>query len=134
MLSPLAYLLEYNRIYNLLGIAVIIGIAVLFSHHRSRINWRLVITGLILHFVLALAVLKTTIGENIVSSLANMFTKLYEAADIGISFVFGNLANPSGPWSFVFAIKVLPVIIFFGAFYGTPLLSTCYTNIGYGNK
>ena len=45
-----------------------------------------------------------------------MFTKLYEAADIGIEFVFGKFADPTGPWGFIFAIKVLPVIIFFGAF------------------
>ncbi len=115
-MSPLAYLLEYNRIYNLLGIIAIIALAVRFSQNRSRINWRLVITGLILHFVVALIVLKTTVGRNIVSAIADMFTKLYQAADIGISFVFGKLADISGPWGFVFAIKVLPVIIFFGAF------------------
>ena len=50
------------------------------------------------------------------ATLAGMFTKLYEAADIGIEFVFGKLADASGPWGFIFAIKVLPVIIFFGAF------------------
>lgn len=110
------YLLEYNRIYNFLGIAVILGIAVLLSYDRTRINWRLVFTGLLLHFVFAVAVLKTTIGRDIVGMLAGMFTKLYEAADAGISFVFGKLADPAGAWGFIFAIKVLPVIIFFGAF------------------
>lgn len=34
----------------------------------------------------------------------------------GISFVFGNLANPSNSSiGFVFAVKVLPIIIFFSA-------------------
>ena len=41
-----------------------------------------------------------------------LFTKLYEAADVGISFMFGGLADPSGPWGVIFAIKILPVIIF----------------------
>lgn len=114
-MSLLTYLFEYNRIYSFLGVAVIIGIAVLFSNNRSRISWRLVFTGLALHFALALAVLKTTIGRDIVATLAGMFTKLYEAADIGIEFVFGKLTDASGSWGFIFAIKVLPVIIFFGA-------------------
>ena len=69
-MSPLTYLLAYNRFYNLLGIAVIIAIAVLFSNNRSRINWRLVITGLALHFIIALAVLKTTVGQDIVGYIA----------------------------------------------------------------
>ncbi len=115
-MSPLAYLLEYNRIYNFLGIFFILGLAVLMSNNRSRINWRLVITGLLLHMVLALIVLKTTVGRDVVEYGAGVFTKLYQAGDQGIEFVFGKLADPTGPWGFTFAIKVLPVIVFFGAF------------------
>ncbi|MEZ6319087.1 MAG: nucleoside recognition domain-containing protein [Phycisphaerales bacterium] len=37
-------------------------------------------------------------------------------ADRGIAFMFGDaLLDPSGPWGFVFAVKVLPVIIYFAA-------------------
>ncbi len=115
-MSPLAYLLEYNRIYNFLGIATILGLAFLMSNNKTRINWRLVGTGLILHVILACIVLKTSIGKDIIEYIAGLFTKLYQAGDAGVSFVFGNLANMNGPWGFVFAIKVLPVIIFFGAF------------------
>ena len=79
------------------------------------LNWRLVITGLFL-IVGSLFVLKTVTGRTIIGSIAGMFTLLYQAADIGIEFVFGNLAHMNGPWGFIFAIKVLPVIVFFGAF------------------
>jgi CNT family concentrative nucleoside transporter len=47
--------------------------------------------------------------------ISQAFKSLYEFADSGCSFVFGSLANPCGPWGFIFAIKVVPVIIFFGA-------------------
>jgi concentrative nucleoside transporter, CNT family len=115
-MAPFAYLLEYNRYLNFFGIAAIIGIAVLLSHNRARINWRLVITGLFLHSLFGIIVLKTALGRDVIGYAAGLFTKLYEAGDRGIQFVFGNLANAQGPWGFVFAIKVLPVILFFGAF------------------
>lgn len=114
-MNPLSYLLEYNRYHSFLGIIVILGLAVLMSNNRRHIPWRLVFTGLLLHSALAFLVLKTTVGHDIIDYIAGLFTKLYEAADIGISFVFGKLADPSGPWDKVFAIKVLPVIVFFGA-------------------
>lgn len=34
----------------------------------------------------------------------------------GAGFVFGSLNDPSGPWGFLFFVKVLPTIIFFSAF------------------
>ena len=63
----------------------------------------------------AWTVLKTGWGRAIIAAIAGLFTKLYTAADGGIAFVFGKLADPSAPWGFVFAVKVLPVIVFFGA-------------------
>lgn len=114
-ISLLSYLLEHNRIHNVLGIAVILGIAVLMSNNRRRINWKLVSIGLLLHFTLAVLVLKTSIGRDSISYVAEGFTKLYIAADKGIEFVFGRLSDSQGPWGFTFAIKVLPVIIFFSA-------------------
>ena len=38
-----------ERLIGLLGVAVMIGIAVLISYNRSKINWRLVFTGLGIH-------------------------------------------------------------------------------------
>ena len=115
VMYPLSYLAEFNRYFNFLGIAVIIGIAVLMSNNRRQIPWRLVATGLVLHSVLAWIVLKTTWGRAIIEYIAGLFTTLYTAADIGIEFMFGGLANPGGPMGFIFAVKVLPVIVFFGA-------------------
>jgi len=112
----LEYLREHNRMFNILGIFSILGICVGLSHNRSAINIKLVTYGMFLHFALAVLVLKTSIGQAAISSIAELFTKLYEAAGDGINFLFGNLAAPQGAWGFIFAIKVLPVIIFFGAF------------------
>lgn len=115
---PLAYVYEHNRFLNGIGILVILGIAYAFSYNRSAINKKLICTALLMHVTSAFLVLKTTIGSTVISSLARGVEQLYSAADAGTQFLFGNLASPAGPWAFVFAIKVLPIIIFFGALMG----------------
>ncbi|MCL4229538.1 NupC/NupG family nucleoside CNT transporter [Candidatus Dependentiae bacterium] len=112
----LSYLSEYNRYMNIIGIAVILGIACLFSRQRSAINVRQVMSALILHLLIALVALKTSIGRDILAYVARVVQCLYLIADESAAFIFGNLTQVGGPWGFVFAFKVLPVIIFFGAF------------------
>ncbi len=111
-----SYFLEYNRYLNLIGIVVVLGIAALFSRHKRHINYRLVVSALSLQVVLAFCMLKTVTGKTVIASLARGVNHLYDYAAQGTSFVFGALADPSGPWGVVFAVKVLPIIIFFGAF------------------
>ena len=112
----LDYFIEYNRYLNVLGIFVTMGIAYLFSRNKSAIRPRLIFSALGLQFLIAWAVLRINLGKAIVERVAFYVGAMYEFAGAGISFVFGNLANPATPWGFVFAVKVLPVIIFFGAF------------------
>ena len=111
----LGYLLEYNRYCNIAGIFVILAIAYFFSQHRSRISHRLVFNGILLQFIIGFFVLKTAVGQYCVNKLADGVTQLYLFADEGSGMVFGKLIDPSGPWGQLFAFKVLPVIIFFGA-------------------
>jgi len=61
---------------GLIGLAVFIGIAVLFSTNRRAINWRLVAAGIGLQIVFALLVLKTTPGEVLFDTLATLFRDL----------------------------------------------------------
>jgi len=114
--NPLAYFLEYNRYLNIVGIFTILSIAYLFSRNRSQINIRLVLNGLLLQGIIGFLVLRTTIGRAAIQAVALYVSKLYEAAGEGLTFLFGNLTDASMPWGFIFAIKVLPIIIFFGAF------------------
>lgn len=115
MLTIVDYLLSENRYMSLIGIFVIMGIAFLFSRNKTRINLRQVFTALGMQFVIAFFILKTSLGANLFLGISKGFESLYRFADQGCAFVFGNLANIEGPWGFVFAIKVVPIIIFFGA-------------------
>lgn len=109
------YFIEHNRYLNVIGIVVILGCAWLLSRKRSAVNFQLVFSGLIMQFAIAFFVLKTAIGYRMVSAVADGISKLYQFAQAGSSFVFGNLTNAQGPWGFIFAVNVLPIIVFFGA-------------------
>jgi len=47
-----------NILRGLIGMAVIIGIALLLSKNRKAVNWKLVGTGLGIQFILAVFILK----------------------------------------------------------------------------
>lgn len=109
------WLLTDNHYMSLLGIVVILGVAALFSSNRRAISFKLLGSALLAQFVLAFFILKTSVGGIVFSNISHGIERVYQFANDGCSFVFGNLANASGPWGFVFAFKVLPIIIFFGA-------------------
>lgn len=124
-----------ERLIGVLGIAVMIGLAVLMSHDRKRINWRLVASGVALQVVFGLLVLKTTVGRNIFQTLGDWITSLLGFQEQGARFVFGNLVESNVPvgtpdpatgsldatmglianTGAFFAFNVLPTIIFFSA-------------------
>lgn len=110
------YLVDQSRYLNLIGIVVILAVAWLASRKRNRISYRLVGSALIMHFVIGFFVLRTGVGRFLVGGVADGVAKLYTATDDGVQFVFGALGINQPPWGAIFAIKVLPVIIFFSAF------------------
>lgn len=101
---------------GLLGIVAFVTIGYLFSARRSAINWRVVVSGVLLQAGLAFVLLRFEPVVRVFDTFAAGFNTVIRSADAGIEFLFGvNLSNPGGPWGFVFAFKVLPVIIFFAA-------------------
>ncbi len=116
-MSLITYLTEYNRYLNIVGIFVVIGLAWICSRHRRHVNLRLISGALFLQFAIAFFALKTGAGKAVIASIAQGVEYLYQYASIGIRFIFGNLANGvDTSWGTVFALQILPMIIFFGAF------------------
>lgn len=105
-----------ERLQGLLGIILIFGVAIALSKHRRSINWRTLGVGLGLQVVFALLVLKWEPGFQALKATAGAVQKLIDFTGKGTSFVFGPLF-PEGD-GFVFALNVLPVIIFLGALLG----------------
>lgn len=112
----LNYFLLYNRYLNIVGIITIFALAYVFSRNKKAIAYQQVLTAFALQILLAVVVLKTDVGRTVVEGIAVYINKLYDFTDVGIRFVFGNLADSSAAWGFIFAVKVLPITIFFAAF------------------
>lgn len=121
-----------ERLIGLLGIAVMLGIAVLLSSDRKKIDWRLVGTGVGLQALFGVLVLKTELGRTVFARVGEMITALLGFQEQGARFVFGNLVQSSVPVTNAdgsavvgatqvaqtgayFAFNVLPTIIFFSA-------------------
>ena len=122
-----------ERSIPVLGLAVIVGIGWLLSDRRRAIDWRIVGWGLGLQLVFGWVALKTTAGRASFHRLGARVTGLLDYAQEGARFVFGNLVdNPS--IGFVFALKVLPTIVFFSAFmsvlYHLRILTVVVRGIG----
>ncbi|MBA5763794.1 NupC/NupG family nucleoside CNT transporter [Vibrio sp. 404] len=100
-----------NVIFGLIGVLVLIGCAVLLSESRKAINWKTVSRAMLLQVGFAALVLYFPWGQVALASLSGGVASLLSFADEGIKFLFGDLANTG----FIFAIRVLPIIIFFSA-------------------
>ncbi|NOH51967.1 NupC/NupG family nucleoside CNT transporter [Vibrio coralliilyticus] len=100
-----------NVLFGLIGVAALLLCAVLLSESRKAINWKTVSRALLLQVGFAALVLYFPWGQTALTSLSNGVSSLLGFADEGIGFLFGDLANTG----FIFAVRVLPIIIFFSA-------------------
>ena len=103
--------------FGLFGLAVLIGIAWVFSNNKRAVDWRLVVTGVALQILFAAFVLLTPWGAMIFDGLSQGFVKVLSFTAAGTSLIFGGLSDPA-KIGFVFAFQVLPTIIFFASLMG----------------
>lgn len=101
---------------SLLGIFGFVGIAYAFSRNRSKVDWKLVGAGIGLQLFFAVIVLKTGPGERFFFWVNGAVDQLLKYTDEGSAFIFGTkVLDPARFGDFVFAVKVLPTIVFFSA-------------------
>ncbi|MBM7664392.1 CNT family concentrative nucleoside transporter [Solibacillus kalamii] len=101
-------------VWGIIGILGIVAIAIGLSNNRKAIQWRIIISGLIVQLIFAFIVLKWSFGREKLMQLSEGVQKLVSYANEGIVFVFGGLADPDNV-GFVFAMSVLTIIIFFSS-------------------
>lgn len=100
---------------GLIGVGGLLAVAWLCSADRRAIRPRIVLVGLGLQVLLAALLLRGGPVATAYDWLAGLFTRMLSFADAGSVFLFGNLADASGSWGFIFAVRVLPVIVFFAS-------------------
>ncbi len=102
-----------GNLIGLVGIAVILGAAYLFSGNRKAISLRIVGAAFALQVVIAFCVLYFDWGRLAIEKISGGVQAVIDFSGEGIAMVFGPLANASE--GVIFAVHVLPVIIFFAA-------------------
>lgn len=98
---------------SLVGIVSLLALAFLLSDNRKAINLRTVGGAFAIQAGLGALVLYVPLGQEILGNVSNAVSSVISYANQGIGFLFGKLGNFE--IGFIFAINVLPIIIFFSS-------------------
>lgn len=109
-----------DALMSLVGIAVLLLIAFLFSNNKKAINFRTVFGALAIQIGIGALILYVPAGREALLKAAEGVSAVINYSNAGISFLFGGLVSDKmfevfGGGGFVFALRVLPPIIFFSA-------------------
>jgi len=105
-----------TTLISLFGILVLLSIGFIISKHRSDINWRTIGIAFLLQFTIGAFALYFPVGRSVLESISGGVSGVLSYAQAGIDFLFGNLGRASSDGiGFVFALQVLPIIIFFSS-------------------
>ncbi len=99
---------------GLLGILVLIFLAWVFSSNRRAVNWKVVATGLAIQIGLALGILFIPLIESVFEFVGKIFVRILDFTKIGSTFLFNDLMDTESI-GYIFALQILPTIIFFSA-------------------
>ncbi len=101
---------------GLLGITVLLAVTYLLSANRKGIDWKLVLSGLGIQFLLAIMILKVPGVKPAFEWVASFFVAILQFTEAGSKFMFGNIIADMNTFGYIFAFQVLPTIVFFSAF------------------
>ncbi|HBS18182.1 MAG TPA: NupC/NupG family nucleoside CNT transporter [Halomonas sp.] len=101
-------------IMSLVGMVTLVAIALIFSYDRKSIRLRTVLGAFAIQAGIGAFVLYVPFGQAVLQTISAGVSQVLVFANDGIGFLFGGLADVENV-GFVFAIKVLPVIIFFSS-------------------
>jgi len=110
--------MNLGALHGIFGITAILIAAYLLSTHRKDINFRTVGFAFVLQIALGAFVLYLPFGKDVLGNVTNGVQSVIDSAKAGINFIFGGLGTDAmfnNGVGFVFAVRVLPVIIFFSS-------------------
>jgi CNT family concentrative nucleoside transporter len=94
------------------GLIFLVGVAYLFSLKRKSVDWRLVLTGIALQVIFGLLITQIDFVRQTFNWISRQFVVLLSFSGDGASFLFGSLMDTEN-MGFIFALQVLPTVIFF---------------------
>lgn len=107
-------------IMSLLGMVVLIFIAIIFSSNRRAIKFRTVFGAFVIQIAIGAFVLYIPAGRRTLETVSDAVSSVIGYGLVGMDFVFGGLVSNKmfelfGGGGFIFALRVLPVIVFFSS-------------------
>jgi CNT family concentrative nucleoside transporter len=107
---------------GILGLVFLLAVGYALSVNRSLVQWRVILTGIILQVIFGVAVFKVPFINQGFSWLSSKFVAFLDFARQGAAFLFGGLsvnsftdASAGHNLGFLFAFQALPTVIFFSA-------------------
>ena len=107
---------------GILGLAVYLTIAWIFSEKRKKVRYTVAFTGVIVQFCIAGILFYVPVVTNIFLLLNNVVLALETATKAGTSFVFGYIGGGTPPFllhnpgaNFILAFQSLPLVLVIGA-------------------
>jgi CNT family concentrative nucleoside transporter len=110
--------MEFASLRGVIGIFVLLAIAYGLSKSKKDINLRTVGFAFLLQLLLGAFVLYLPFGKDVLTTITSSVQSVIDSAKVGIDFLFGGLGTDAmygNGVGFVFAIRVLPNIIFFSS-------------------
>lgn len=110
--------MDFAAFRGVIGIFVLLAIAYGISKSRKDINFRTVGFAFLLQLLLGAFVLYVPFGKDVLTTITSSVQSVIDSAKVGINFLFGGLGTDamySNGVGFVFAVRVLPNIIFFSS-------------------
>jgi CNT family concentrative nucleoside transporter len=102
--------MDYLRAF--IGLIFLVGVAWVFSNSRRSVNWQLVAGGLLLQIIFGTLITQVEIVSSAFNFASKFFVKVIDFTNEGTKFLFDGLLT-TDKFGFIFALKVLPTIIFF---------------------
>ena len=103
-------------VQGLVGMAAIILAGFLLCSDKKHINWRAVGGAFAIQLTLGALVLYFPPGKVALEAIAGVVITMLGYAQAGMDFLFGSFASTD--YGFVFALQVLPIIVFFASLIG----------------
>jgi len=105
-----------NILRGAFGMFFLIFVCWLLSTNRKAINWKLVIVALVAMVCFYLGVTRIGFINGFFDFLSRAFVKVIDVEIESTRLLFSNLVEVRpDSWGFIFAVRVLPTIIFFSA-------------------
>ncbi|GAN08068.1 H+ nucleoside cotransporter protein [Mucor ambiguus] len=100
-----------RRLISLFGLFVFVFGTFAASVHRKHVQWNTVITAMLMQFLLALFVFRSSVGHDLFKWISDFAEGYLHNAWYGAEFVFGTAAVNAN----TFALNVFPALIFFAS-------------------